>query len=50
LFASFRHRSIKLKSASSPGSSFFKGWRSTPGMIPATSQLFWLSSITAINV
>ena len=24
---------------SSQGSSFFRGWRSTPGMIPATSQL-----------
>src|SRR5262249_48449702 len=30
--------------------SFFKGCRSTPGTIPATSQLDWLISITAINV
>src|SRR5215475_456017 len=26
------------------------GWRSTPGMTPATSQLSLLSSITAVNV
>jgi hypothetical protein len=30
--------------------SFFNGWRSTPGTIPATSQLDRLISMTAINV
>src|SRR5262249_57227745 len=30
--------------------SFFSGWRSTPGTIPATSQLSLLSSTTVINV
>src|SRR5262245_47000456 len=48
--ASFRHRSKSFKSSFSSGSSFFKGWRSTPGMMPATSQLSLLSSIAAINV
>src|SRR5262249_23973526 len=48
--ASVRHRSSSLKSSFSSGSSFFNGWRSTPGMIPATSQLSLLSSITQINV
>jgi hypothetical protein len=30
--------------------SFFNGWRSAPGTMPATSQLDWLISITAISV
>jgi hypothetical protein len=29
---------------------FFNGWRSTPSAIPATSQLDWLISMTAISV
>ena len=45
-----RHRSSSFNKAFSSASSFFNGWRSTPGTIPATSQLFWLISITAINV
>jgi hypothetical protein len=36
--------------ASLSGASFFKGCRSIPGTIPATSQLNWPISITAINV
>ena len=35
---------------SSSGSSFFSGWRSMPGTIPATSQLDWLISTTAMSV
>jgi hypothetical protein len=30
--------------------SFFNGWRSTPGTIPATSQHDWLISMTAMRV
>ncbi len=37
-------------SASWSGSSFFNGWRARPGTIPATSQLDWLISMTAISV
>ena len=48
--ASSRHRWGRFSNPSSPGASFFNGWRSTPGMIPATSQVFWLSSTTAIKV
>ena len=36
--------------ALSSTSSFFNGWRSTPGTMPATSQLDRLISITAISV
>src|SRR4051812_3115912 len=32
------------------GSSFFSGWRSIPETMPATSQLAWLISITAMIV
>src|SRR4051812_2165585 len=32
------------------GSSFLRGWRSMPGSIPATSQLDWLISTTAMIV
>ena len=32
------------------GASFFRGWRSIPGTMPATSQLDWPIPITAINV
>ena len=35
---------------SSSAASFFSGWRSTPGTMPATSQLDRLISITAISV
>src|ERR1700737_1510956 len=31
-------------------SSFFSGWRSTPGITAATSHFDWLISITATNV
>ena len=48
--ASTRHRSSSFSNSFSSVSSFFKGWRSTPGTMPATSQLFWLISMTAINV
>jgi hypothetical protein len=48
--ASIRHRSSSFSNAFSSVSSFFNGWRSTPGTIPATSQLFWPISITAIKV
>ena len=48
--ASPRQRSRSFNRSFSSGSSFFNGWRSTPGMIPATNQLSLLSSITAINV
>jgi hypothetical protein len=40
----------KFKSSFSSAASFFSGWRSTPGTMPATSQHSLLSSITAINV
>ena len=42
--ASARHRSSSFKSSFSSAASFFNGWRSTPGIIPATSQLLLLSS------
>ena len=48
--ASARHRPSSFKSSFSSVASFFSCWRSTPGMIPATSQLSLLISITAINV
>jgi hypothetical protein len=48
--ASARQRSSSFRSPSSSGASFFNGWRSTPGMMPATSQLPLLSSTTPINV
>ena len=48
--ASARQRSSSFNSSFSSGASFFNGWRSTPGMTPATSQVFLLSSTTAINV
>jgi transposase len=35
---------------SSSGSSFFSGWRSIPGTIPATSQPDWLKSTTTTSV
>src|SRR6202040_1805278 len=35
-------------SLSALGSSFLRGWRSMPGSIPATSQLDWLISTTAM--
>jgi hypothetical protein len=44
--ASFRHRSINRNSAVASGSSFFNGWRSTPGTTPLTSQLALLISTT----
>jgi hypothetical protein len=48
--ASARHRSSSFKSSFSSVESFFNGWRSTPGMMPATSQLLLLNSTTTINV
>jgi hypothetical protein len=36
----------KAEQLSASGSIFFLGWRSTPGIRPATSQLFSLSSTT----
>jgi hypothetical protein len=47
---SARQRSSSFESSFSSAASFFNGWRSTPGMIPATSQFFLLSSTTVINV
>src|ERR1700730_15784012 len=41
---------MSLSSWSSSGSNFFRGCRSTPETIPATSQLDWLISITTISV
>src|SRR5262245_24200589 len=38
------------RNALSSTASFFNGWRSMPGTIPATSQLDRLISMTAINV
>jgi hypothetical protein len=40
----------RFSNACSSIASFFSGWRSTPGTMPATSQLDWLISITAITV
>jgi len=48
--ASARQRCSSRNSPASSGSSFFVGCRSTPGITPATSQLDWLISITAISV
>ena len=48
--ASARQRLNRFSNARSSIASFFNGWRSTPGTMPATSQLDWLISITAINV
>src|SRR6478752_7744265 len=48
--ASFRHRSINRNSAVASGSSFFNGWRSTPGTAPLTSQLALLISTTTTKV
>ena len=48
--ASSRHRCSSFNNALSSTASFFNGWRSTPGTIPATSQLDRLISTTAINV
>src|SRR4029077_19774235 len=48
--ASTRQRLSRFSNALSSTASFFNGWRSTPGTMPATSQLEWLISITAINV
>ena len=50
LAASSRQRCSSRSSASWSGSSFFSGCRARPGTIPATSQLDWLSSTTAISV
>src|SRR2546430_2572534 len=46
----FRHRSINRNSAVASGSSFFNGWRSTPGTTPLTSQLALLISTTTTKV
>src|SRR5215472_9485002 len=48
--ASPRHRCSNRNSPPSSALSFFAGCRSIPGIMPATSQLDWLISITAINV
>src|SRR5262249_20670122 len=48
--ASSRHRCSSFSNALSSTTSFFNGWRSTPGTIPATSQLDRLISMTAISV
>src|SRR6516165_3007285 len=48
--ASSRQRLSSFSNALSSTASFFNGWRSTPGTIPATSQLDWPISITAISV
>ena len=48
--ASSRHRCSSFSNVPSSTLSFFNGWRSTPGTIPATSQLDWLISMTAISV
>src|SRR3954451_5782566 len=48
--ASLRQRCTSFSSSSSSGESFFSGWRSMPGARPATSQLDWLISMTAISV
>src|SRR5260370_113662 len=45
-----RHRSINRNSAVASGSSFFNGWRSTPGTTPLTSQLVLLISATTTKV
>src|SRR4051794_35832213 len=48
--ASARQRINNRSKSTSLGSSFFSGWRSIPGTMPATSQLAWLISITAMIV
>src|SRR5579871_4468242 len=48
--ASSRQRLSSVSNALSSTASFFNGERSTPGTIPATSQLDWPISITAISV
>src|SRR5208282_2631993 len=45
-----RQRLSSFSNALSSTASFFNGERSTPGTIPATSQLDWPISITAISV
>src|SRR6516164_11373130 len=45
-----RHRSINRNSAVASGSSFFNGWRSTPGTTPLTSHLVLLISTTTTKV
>src|SRR5258706_1584323 len=45
--ASSRHRCSRFSNALSSTASFFNGWRSMPGTIPATSQLDRLISMTA---
>src|SRR5213082_2648131 len=45
-----RHRSINRNSVVASGSSFFNGWRSTPGTTPLTSQLVLLISTTTTKV
>src|SRR5262249_27821322 len=45
-----RQRSINRSSAVASGSSFFNGWRSTPGTTPLTSQLILLISTTTTKV
>jgi hypothetical protein len=47
---SARQRLSKASSADGSGSSFFCGWRSSPGTVSPTSQLEWLSSTAAIRV
>src|SRR3954471_7167946 len=48
--ASLGQRCTSFSSSSSSGESFLSGWRSMPGTSPATSQLDWLISMTAISV
>src|SRR3954449_13558955 len=48
--ASARQRINNRSNSTSLGSSFFSGWRSIPGTMPATSQLAWLISMTAMIV
>ena len=50
LVASSLQRSSSRSRATSSASIFFTGWRSMAGTIPATSQLAWLSSMTAMSV
>src|SRR3954452_20071057 len=48
--ASLRQRCTSFSISSSSGESSFSGWRSMLGTSPATSQLDWLISMTAISV
>ena len=48
--ASSLHRCSSFNNTLSSTASFFNGWRSTPGTMPATSQLDRLISMTAISV